>query len=115
MRNVDTSDVLLREIEILKKRRQADYLTKGKNKIPDWVFLSPGQIVWENGKPVGHAEGSPVNMDNFRNRVFWRACEKAKIRRRRLHDTRHTFASILLMAGESPAYVKEHSVTVPSR
>lgn len=27
--------------------------------------------------------------------------------RRRLHDTRHTFASILLMAGESPQYVKE--------
>ena len=33
--------------------------------------------------------------------------DKAKIRRRRAHDTRHTFASILLMNGESPVYVKD--------
>ena len=46
-------------------------------------------------------------MVNFRNRVYLKACDKAGIRRRRFHDTRHTFASILLMAGESPAYVKE--------
>ena len=46
-------------------------------------------------------------MNNWRNRVFWKGCDKAGIRRRRLHDTRHTFASILLMNGESPAYVKD--------
>ena len=36
-------------------------------------------------------------MDNYRNRVFWIACDKAKIRRRRFHDCRHTFATILIM------------------
>jgi integrase len=91
----------------LKKRRQEQYLATGKNEIPAPVFLSPGQIVWEEGKPVGHGEGSPLQMNNFRNRVFWKACDKAKIRRRRLHDTRHTFASILLMNGESPKYDPE--------
>jgi len=44
-------------------------------------------------------------MDNFRNRVFWKACDKAKIRRRCVHDTRHTFASLLLSNGESLKYV----------
>jgi integrase len=32
---------------------------------------------------------------------------QAQIRRRRLHNTRHSFASILLMNGESPVYVKD--------
>ncbi|HEX4999192.1 MAG TPA: tyrosine-type recombinase/integrase [Terriglobia bacterium] len=44
-------------------------------------------------------------MDNWRNRIYWKACKKANIRRRRLHDTRHTFASILLSNGESLKYV----------
>ena len=33
--------------------------------------------------------------------------QQAGIRRIRLHDLRHTFATRLLMNGESPAYVKE--------
>jgi integrase len=107
IRSVDISDALLQELKALKKRRQEDYLSRGKNEIPEWVFLSAGPIIWQDGKPVGHAEGQPLDMNNLRNRVFLRACDKAKIRRRRLHDTRHTFASILLMSGESPAYVKE--------
>jgi integrase len=107
IRKVDVSDALLQELEVLKKRRQQEYLARGKNEIPEWMFLSPGDIIWKDGKPVGREEGQPVDMKNFYNRVFLRACDKAKIRRRRVHDTRHTFASILLMNGESPAYVKD--------
>jgi integrase len=107
IRRGDISDVLLHELQALWKRRKEEYLSRGNNEIPEWVFLSPGQIIWEDGKPVGHTEGQPLDMNNFRNRVLLRACDKAGIRRRRLHDTRHTFASILLMNGESPAYVKD--------
>lgn len=103
IRKVDISDALLHELQTLRKQRQEEYLGRGKNEIPEWVFLSPGLRLPE-GK---HAEGQPVDMKNFRNRVFMKACDKAGIRRRRLHDTRHTFASILLMNGESPAYVKD--------
>ena len=104
-RSVDTSTVLFAELQTLKKQRQAEYLAKGKNEIPDSIFLSPGQIVWEDGQPAGRGQGSYVDMDNWRNRVFWRACDKAKIRRRRVHDTRHTFASLLLSNGEPLKYV----------
>jgi integrase len=77
--------------------------------------MSPGKIIWSERtkpgrggrKPIGHKEGEPLDMKNFRNRVFLKACDRAGIRRRRLHDTRHSFASILLMNGESPAYVKD--------
>ncbi|MDI6688620.1 MAG: site-specific integrase [Desulfobacterales bacterium] len=44
---------------------------------------------------------------NYIRRIFKRVLEKAGIRNMRLHDTRHTFASLLLSNGESPVYVKE--------
>ena len=92
-RKVDVSDVLLAELQTLKKHRTEQYLAAGKNEVPEWIFVN--------------SAGKPHDMDNWRNRIFWKACDAAGIRRRRVHDTRHTFASILLMAGESPQYVKE--------
>src|SRR5262249_21280784 len=87
------------------KTRQAEYLARGKNEIPEHIFLSSGQIIWKDGEPIGHDERNHIDMDNWRNRVFWKACDKAKIRRRRVHDTRHTFASLLLSNGEPLKYV----------
>jgi integrase len=105
-RVVDVSTVLSSELQALKRQRQAEYLAEGKNEIPDLIFLSPGQIEWKDGKPTDRrTDRGHVDMDNFRNRVFWKACDKAKIRRRRVHDTRHTFASLLLTNGESLKYV----------
>jgi integrase len=103
LRKVDISDALLQELQALRKLRREKALAAGQNEIPEWVFLSPGKKLKDDKRELGQ----PVDMDNFRNRVFWIACDKAKIRRRRFHDTRHSFASILLMNGESPAYVKE--------
>lgn len=39
--------------------------------------------------------------------VFKRMLDKAKLRHIRIHDLRHTFASLLLQQGESVVYVKE--------
>ncbi len=52
----------------------------------DWVFSS------ETGK-------TPLNPNNFINRVFAPALKKAKIEDFHWHDLRHTFASRLTMAG----------------
>ena len=58
-----------------------------------WVFLTP--------------DGHPIDGDNLWSRVFYRLLEKAELRRIRLHDLRHTYASLLIQQGESLAYVQE--------
>jgi integrase len=107
IRRVDLSDTLLHELDALKKRRKEGYLARGKNEIPEWVFLGPGAIIWEDGKPAGHKEGSQVDMYNVKNRYFLKCLEKAGLRRIRFHDLRHTYASLLIQNGESLAYVKD--------
>lgn len=44
---------------------------------------------------------------NYIRRVYKRILNKAGIRDMRLHDIRHTYASLLLSYGQSPVYVKE--------
>ncbi len=44
---------------------------------------------------------------NYIRRVFKRLLTKAELREIRLHDVRHTYASLLLSDGASPVYVKE--------
>ena len=59
----------------------------------EWVFITGG--------------GNRVDGDNLRNRVFYRLLEKADVRQVRLHDLRHTYASLLIQPGESLAYVRD--------
>jgi len=60
----------------------------------EWVFPS------KTGK-------TPLNANNFVNRVFEPALEEAKIRDFRWHDLRHTFGSRLIMAGVDLRTVQE--------
>jgi len=55
----------------------------------------------EEGNPwVFPGEGKDGHMTSIR--VFWGAvCKRAKIKGARIHDLRHTFASLLVSAGES--------------
>lgn len=55
---------------------------------------------------IFHRKSKPMEQNHIR-RVFKRVLNKAVIRDMRLHDVRHTFASLLLSQGESPVYVKE--------
>ena len=63
-RAIDVSAVLLAELQELKKTRKAEYLARGKNEIPEFIFLAPGQIVWKDGEPIGRDERNCVDMDN---------------------------------------------------
>ena len=92
-RRVDMSDPLLAVLDSLKRHRQEEWLARGKNEIPEWVFCN--------------REGNPADMHNVKNRVFFRCLEKAGLRRIRFHDLRHTFASLLIQDGQSLKYVSD--------
>ncbi|BBO74445.1 hypothetical protein DSCW_18620 [Desulfosarcina widdelii] len=70
--------------------------------MPEWVFVSNA--------------GNPLDINSWRRRVFYKAIEKAELRKIRVHDIRHTYASLLIQAGESLAYVRDqlghHSISV---
>jgi integrase len=51
--------------------------------------------------------GRPYDAANLRQRIFYRTLTKAGIRRIRLHDLRHTYASLLIQQRESLAYVRD--------
>lgn len=51
-------------------------------------------------------EGNVLDAHNIRKRVFYPALEKAGLRRIRIHDLRHTFASLLINQGENLKYVQ---------
>jgi integrase len=92
-RKIDMSDALIVELQAMRKRRLEDFMKRGVNAIPEWVFCN--------------SDGNAFDMQNVKNRHFHKCLEAAKLRRIRFHDLRHTFASLLLQNNESITYVKE--------
>ena len=90
-RRVDMSAQLSETLLAWRRLQRKRWIKKGKP-MPPWVFAS--------------LEGTALEERNVRH-VFHRLLEKADLRRIRIHDLRHTFASLLLQNGESIVYVKE--------
>ena len=93
IRRIDLSDTLLDALQQLKRERREVWLKKGNNEIPEWVFCNQ--------------QGNPADMQNVKNRHFYKCLEKAGLRRIRFHDLRHTFASLLIQDGQPLAYIKD--------
>jgi len=74
------------------RTQELEALGKDRSK-PEWLFCNE--------------TGNMLDADNVRHRVFYKLLETTGLRRIRIYDLRHTFATRLLMNGESPAYVKE--------
>ena len=88
-RRVDMSLQLTETLWMLKRERERIL----KDNKPEWIFHNQA--------------GNLINSHNWRSRVFNNALDKAELRHVRIHDLRHTFASLLLQAGESMMYVRD--------
>jgi integrase len=91
IRRVDMSVQLAQVLKELKKQKRIEAVSKGWGKIPEWTFCS--------------GVGTIIKAQHWRDRVFHKALEKAGLRAVRTHDLRHGYASYLIQAGESLAYV----------
>ncbi|MBW2061361.1 MAG: tyrosine-type recombinase/integrase [Deltaproteobacteria bacterium] len=62
---------------------------KGWKEVPEWVFINQ--------------DGHPLDGGNLRGRIHYKVCEKAGLRRVRIHDLRHSYATIRITAGHNIA------------
>jgi len=91
VRRVDMSDQLAASLKTLLTSRKKEALKDGLGEPIQYIF---------------HINQKPMEQ-NYIRRIYKRILLKAGIREMRLHDIRHTYASLLLSRGESPVYVKE--------
>jgi integrase len=90
-RRVDMSDQLITVLRQLLTERKKEALKEG---------------LGEPVKCIFHRNHKPMEQNHVRIVYKW-VLAKAGIREMRFHDTRHTFASLLLTNGVTPVYVKE--------
>ena len=101
-RRVDMSPQLAETLKELRTERKREALARGWGKVPERVFVNEA--------------GQVIDEGNLRGRVFYKALTKAGMRHMRIHDLRHTYASLLIQNGESLAYVRDqlghHSIQI---
>ena len=90
-RMVDIAADLAEQLKAWLAVREAETMASGKAASP-WLFPSP--------------EGSLIRSNNFRDRVWRTVLKEAGLRYRKVHATRHTYATRLIMAGANLVYVQ---------
>lgn len=91
-RRVDLSAQLVETLRALQLAAKKRALREGRE-VPLWIFATD--------------TGTPLEANNLRHRFWPRLFAKAELRQVRIHDLRHTYASLLIAQGESLTYVKE--------
>jgi integrase len=91
---------------------ETDLKTEGSYRVIDMLPTTEealqDQLAGTQGKGAyvfSNARGGPLDLTNIRHRVWYPTLAKAGLRRRDLYQTRHTFASLMLQAGEDPAWI----------
>ena len=99
-------DFLTRTITIPRSKPGEKRHVKMNNRVAEILRGLPSRLKSEWIFP-SQSGASPINANNFINRVFTPALKQAKIANFRWHDLRHTFASRLTMAGVDLRTVQE--------
>jgi integrase len=92
IRTVDLPSPLPARFKDLKSIRQAEAAVQGGS-LSAWVF------------PAETEPEKPLNDAWLRDRLWRPLLEKAEVRHIRVHDARHTYASLMLRRGVPPGYV----------
>lgn len=100
IRRVDMSLQLAEALKEHKLKSKEKGLALGFGEAPGYVFTNE--------------KGFMIDKDNWRRRVFYKLLEKAELRRIRIHDLRHTYATLRISKGDNIADVSNqlghHSV-----
>jgi len=98
-RKVDMSQQLTNILRELKHHRKVETLKRGWTRMPEWVFVT--------------LSGEPYH-ESFIRGVFYKALNKASLRKIRIHDLRHAYATLRISKGDNIADVSKqlghHSV-----
>ena len=103
-RRVDMSLQLAAALEAWHTACQAEALADGVP-LSEWVFTGL-RVYRGKGGRVGRPRRR-VYESNLRGRVYNRIFQRAGLRRIKIHNLRHTFASLLIQAGHSLAYIQK--------
>ncbi|MEZ5556910.1 tyrosine-type recombinase/integrase, partial [Haliea sp.] len=85
--------------------------SRGRGKAKALSFLAGGAVF----RSARYHQQAEFKTEKAQRMVFTRALKKLGIRHRRAYNTRHSYATMLLMAGVNPAFVASqlgHSVTM---
>jgi integrase len=86
-RRVDMSQHLADTLKRSRHECKKKGLKMGKGGLPQYLFMN--------------SAGGMIDTHNWRRRVFKKALEKAELRAIRIHDLRHTYATIRINAGHN--------------
>jgi integrase len=95
-RDVDMLQPVIEALKAQSAQQAAMRLKRGEGKPEagkDYVFTGP--------------EGGFLNLNYLREKIWYASLAEAKLRRRTFYQTRHTFASNALAAGENPKWVAD--------
>jgi integrase len=99
-RKVDMSLQLTEALKVHEAQSKVKGMALGLGGLPEYVFTSEA--------------GSMIDKDNWRRRVFTKALQEAGLRTIRIHDLRHTYATLRISKGDNIADVSgqlgHHSV-----
>ena len=95
-RRVDVPRVLVERLQLRRGIQEAETALQGhaRGEESPWVFSAPTD------------PSKPVNPSFIRMKLWYKVLATAKLRALPLHALRHTYASLLLQAGEPVGYVK---------